>query len=116
MHWSRYFRNPFEDGFREADEKEMALADVEPWLIKTHIGWLYRYWLEVLDCNTCYDGTLVLPLQQLNAHNLRLLSFPFLLNHPRRLPCHKTHGRPPRSSKWRHHTARSHNETACAPR
>ncbi|KAF2810464.1 uncharacterized protein BDZ99DRAFT_571037 [Mytilinidion resinicola] len=40
-HWSRYFHNAFKGGFREAEEKEITLDDVEPWLFKIVMEWLY---------------------------------------------------------------------------
>lgn len=40
-YWSPYFRNAFNGSFREADEKEITLEDVDPWTFKTVVGWLY---------------------------------------------------------------------------
>ena len=39
--WSKYFHNAFNGSFREANEKEMTILDVQPSIFKIFIGWLY---------------------------------------------------------------------------
>ncbi|KAF2499688.1 hypothetical protein BU16DRAFT_524145 [Lophium mytilinum] len=47
-HWSPYFRGAFDGSFVEAETKSIALEDVQPWLFKIVMGWLYTQTL-VLD-------------------------------------------------------------------
>ncbi|KAF2810465.1 uncharacterized protein BDZ99DRAFT_366573, partial [Mytilinidion resinicola] len=40
-YWSPYFRNAFNGSFKEAEEKEITLEDVEPSIFKTFMAWMY---------------------------------------------------------------------------
>lgn len=40
-YWSKYFHNAFNGSFREANEKEITILDVQPKIFKIFMGWLY---------------------------------------------------------------------------
>ena len=40
-YWSKYFHNAFNGSFREANEKETTILDVQPRIFKIFMGWLY---------------------------------------------------------------------------
>lgn len=39
-YWSKYFHNAFNGSFREANEKEITILDVQPRIFKIFMGWL----------------------------------------------------------------------------
>lgn len=40
-YWSKYFHSAFNGSFREANEKEITILDVQPRIFKIFMGWLY---------------------------------------------------------------------------
>ena len=40
-YWSKYFHNTFNGSFREANEEEITILDVQPRTFKIFMGWLY---------------------------------------------------------------------------
>lgn len=40
-HHSPYFRSAFDGSFKEAHNKSIKLDDVDPWMFKIFMGWLY---------------------------------------------------------------------------
>lgn len=64
-YWSKYFRNAFNGSFREANEKEITILDVQPRIFKIFMGWLYTQ-------NLMLDKDIEDTLTPSDRHNVQL--------------------------------------------